>query len=774
MHTASTSSSRLLPTRWLHLALVAAALSAVTPAAATTPHVVTPAIDVDTTLSGVGKEVATADFNEDGHLDLVFYTLGSPGGITVHEGDGTGNFVLTRMFEFSSGQGLGTGDFNGDGHQDIILKRSQFLGFHVWLGLGDGNFLVPRITTLITEYSGLNVPSDPTYEDFDSDGDDDIAVGALSGNQSGIAILLADGTGGFTAGDHLPTSGAVEGIACADFDGDGILDMATTNAEVAGNFPNRTHHVRISVFQGTGSGHFVRSQTFSRQNAVFFQNDAIVAHDRDGDGDLDLFFSCAYPYEMSDPNGHGTRSQTGSAHGTLEGTPGGFFLDPEVLLDFRTDIVLATADFDEDGLGDVVSATSQSLRIYRGSKTTRTGYERPEGVFLDPGTSACTSHDLTNRLLAIGDFDEDGELDVVTGNNCSTNGKVNLNRTRFLGSRLGAVNTGEAALPPFFEDDMESGEGDWTHQSLSGGRPDDWSIITTSRAGSGTKAWFSAYEWQGGAKDVALESPPQVIPAAGATLEFHHDYVMLVYQGSPEGGCFLEASVDGAPFQDIGSQIVSGGYTGSYNGRSGWINVIHPFQENVEVDLTPFAGSTVVIRFRLRCCGCNFFNAGGWTIDDVRFTERTGARADVLFVNGSAGTPVEREVMVNQGDPFLVTMEAPPSAMGGMAGFALYGWARAPLPGDTVALPFRLGDACRAMPLVNPVPSRSPRKIWNNIGFDQVLGTADLPSTAAPSNVLDLASISVTGEFTLQGLILDANAPRRGISTTNALIVKIE
>jgi hypothetical protein len=559
------------------------------PALATTIRVTTPPIEVDTTLADVGREVATGDFNGDGNVDLVFYTrerpqAGTPGGITVHQGDGNGGFILTHLFEFDAGQGLGTGDFDGDGNLDIIVKRRAVLGFNLWRGLGDGSFQIPRITTVITAYDPL--PDEPSveYADLNGDGARDIAVWAQDQGQKGVAILLADGTGGFTATSLAPTVGTPKGIVAADFDGDGDLDLAASQLVTGGS-----SRLEVSTFLGDGAGFFTPSQSWNAGSRVLLPS--IVAHDRDDDGDVDIFFDCGIQYQTGDPN---NPISTGKAYGSLEGSGNGFFLDPEFHLDFIDHSFMVAADVDGDGLGDVVCLTATSLTVLRGSRMTTTGYEGATGVGLGLGLPTCLSYQLTKNHIAVDDVDGDGERDFITGNNCTTSGRINLNRTRFFGSRVGVVNA------------------------------------------------------------------------------------------------------------------------------------------------------------------------------------RVGPVIDVLFVNGSAGSPVEREVMVNQGDPLLIRMEAPPSAMGGMASFALYGWARAPVPGDTVALPFRLGDACRAMPLVNPVPSRSPRKIWNNIGFDQVLGTADLPSTAAPSDVLNIASISVTGEFTLQGLILDTNAPRRGIATTNAVIVKIQ
>ena len=578
----SSGRCRLLPvlSRLLTLALATTCLAP--PVAATNPRVQTPAIDVDTTLTGVGKEVASADFDEDGHLDLAFYTQGDPGGLTIHRGDGSGSFVLTDLFEFRSGQGLDTGDFDGDGHVDVIIKRKGEQSFHLWRGLGDGGFRVPRITTRITDYGALLSRPAVEYADLDADGAEDIAVWAGDVSQKGVAILLADGAGGFVATSLLPTSGTVYGIAIADLDDDGDLDLAATQ-----RIGNGGANFRVVTFLGDGTGSFIPGQTFSELAFDINLLPSIVAHDRDGDGDTDLFFHCKF----LTPNEE-------LAYGSLEGDGTGVFPAPVYDLDDRVHSFLTATDVDGDGRGDVVSVDGGSVEIHYGSTTARTGYEQGIQVGLDLGATTSNILELfhlTRRLIAVGDFDEDGEPDFATGNNTSTAGKVNLNRTRFLGSRCGTVNTG------------------------------------------------------------------------------------------------------------------------------------------------------------------------------------AGAPADVLFVNGSAGTPVDREVTLSQGDPLLVRMEAPPSAIGSMANFALYGWARAPVPGDTVALPFRLGDACRAMPLLNPPPPQGPLKIWNNIvGFDVVLGVADLPSIAAPSDVVDIASVARTGAFTLQGIIRDDAAPNRRAAATNAVIVMIE
>jgi hypothetical protein len=118
----------------------------------------------------------------------------------------------------------------------------------------------------------------------------------------------------------------------------------------------------------------------------------------------------------------------------------------------------------------------------------------------------------------------------------------------------GSVNAGTP--PPFFCDTMEGGDGNWSHMALPGDTAgDDWALIATPNASSGTTAWFSADVAI--IKDVALDSVPQAVPAGGATLRFKHVFNME----TGFDGCVLEASIDGGAFVDLGAQIVEGGYT---------------------------------------------------------------------------------------------------------------------------------------------------------------------------------------------------------------------
>jgi hypothetical protein len=125
---------------------------------------------------------------------------------------------------------------------------------------------------------------------------------------------------------------------------------------------------------------------------------------------------------------------------------------------------------------------------------------------------------------------------------------------------------------------------------------------------------------------LVLETPV-LIPgdAVVATLRFWH-----AYQFEPtEDGGILEASTDGGTtWQDAGANITSGRYSGIVSGswdnplgrRAGWVarSPGYPAFSEVAVNLLPYAGQLLLIRFR---DGTNqYVGAEGWAVDDVTIT----------------------------------------------------------------------------------------------------------------------------------------------------------
>ena len=155
--------------------------------------------------------VATGDFNNDSHLDVVTANATS-GTVSVLLGDGQGGFAAAiHSAAGASPTSLAVGDLNGDGTMDLAVTNSGG-GVSVLLGKGNGGFEAP---------TNVAVGSDPlsvAVGDFNSDGKMDLAVSSQSEytssypyyyyyyysyRQGHVNVLLADDTGGFSAAEHI-------------------------------------------------------------------------------------------------------------------------------------------------------------------------------------------------------------------------------------------------------------------------------------------------------------------------------------------------------------------------------------------------------------------------------------------------------------------------------------------------------------------------------------------------------------------------------------------
>jgi hypothetical protein len=189
------------------------------------------------------------------------------------------------------------------------------------------------------------------------------------------------------------------------------------------------------------------------------------------------------------------------------------------------------------------------------------------------------------------------------------------------------VSLGNASPFEAFSDDIESGESKWTHESASKKKkkkkpvgPDTWRI-SSKRFRSGGSAWFSTDPGQ--LADSHLDSIPVQLPSDGRGLQLFFYHTFEFERGRFDGGV-LEISVDGGDFEDLGTKIIEGGYNGVINefvrsnvlaGKPAWIEGRFGEFGRVVVDLTSYAGKSVVIRFRL---STDQDGRGlGWFIDDV-------------------------------------------------------------------------------------------------------------------------------------------------------------
>lgn len=170
-----------------------------------------------------------------------------------------------------------------------------------------------------------------------------------------------------------------------------------------------------------------------------------------------------------------------------------------------------------------------------------------------------------------------------------------------------------------FEDDMENGDDYWISLSEEGFV---WEL-NAPEARSGDEAWFA--ENLDVRYEALLELEPFVVTGYAPTLSFWHKYIT---EPAFDGG-YISISTDEINFEDLGPYIIRGPYRGvsqgspplggkdSYWGNSnGFINTL--------VDLSPYLGESVIIRFTFVADEGNQETevVEGWTVDDVRIIDR--------------------------------------------------------------------------------------------------------------------------------------------------------
>ena len=220
--------------------------------------------------------VAVGDFNQDGNLDAV--TPGLAGSITVFLGDGAGGFGFPVSYRTMPDSGfVAVADLNKDGKLDVIVagQRADPSGNTIGILFGNGDGSFQREVTYLTG----DGPDFVAVADVNGDGEADL----IAANDKGatVSVLLGNGDGTFRSHVDYAATYFPQSIAVGDYNRDGKLDLAVADA---GKKPTGSGKGRISLLFGNGDGTFQGEQFV---DAGAFPYD-IAAADFDGDGNLDL------------------------------------------------------------------------------------------------------------------------------------------------------------------------------------------------------------------------------------------------------------------------------------------------------------------------------------------------------------------------------------------------------------------------------------------------------------------------------------------------------
>jgi hypothetical protein len=220
--------------------------------------------------------VAINDFNGDGNPDIAVASPHNRDGrneveLLYGRGDGT-FFGPIRYFTGRAATTVTGADVNGDGQPDLVFTNRQRVS--VRLNEGEQVFAAP-----VFYPAGPNIARSLSVGDFNQDGAPDLAV-VRSDRQVDLLFGITD-TAGHPTGTFSSRQPIVVGVHPAfgvtgDFNGDGKLDLAIANADF--------RVAPVGMLLGNGDGTFQPKRSLFGGNFV----DAITTADFNGDGILDI------------------------------------------------------------------------------------------------------------------------------------------------------------------------------------------------------------------------------------------------------------------------------------------------------------------------------------------------------------------------------------------------------------------------------------------------------------------------------------------------------
>lgn len=263
------------------------------------------------------------------------------------------------------------GDFNNDGFVDVAVAHFDTDNVSVFFGNGDGSFGAPLLLA-----TG-DTPIDGASGDFDEDGFVDLVVS--NHNADTLSVFFNNGNETFQSAVIISGNGInnPQSIEAADLDEDGHLDLA-----VANRFGNN-----ILIFLGVGDGTFGAPLP---SPSVGTEPRNLQAADLNNDGILDLVTAANGSSTVSVLEGNGD----GTFAVAFQDVPGGAVFnsqEPKV------------ADFNNDGLLDFTTGRNVDSDVFVYINTGNFGFQR-SGPFDLPGSLPEPE---------VGDFDEDGDVDII-------------------------------------------------------------------------------------------------------------------------------------------------------------------------------------------------------------------------------------------------------------------------------------------------------------------------------------------------------------------------
>ena len=397
-------------------------------------------------LETMGTGVAWIDYDQDGLMDLFFVQSGATDiykpqhplrcALYHNNGDGTFTDVTEKAGlggEGHYGQGVAVGDFDNDGYPDLyVTGYGRAILYH---NNGDGTFTDVTAKAGVADEGGWSTSAG--WFDYDKDGWLDLVVANYiewnpknnlycgerrpgyrsychPHNYKGQHIKLYHNNHDGTFTDVSDASGVGKpeakgmGVVLADFNNDGWPDIAVAND----SWPN---FLFINKHNGTFEEVALVSGIAASEDGRYEAGMGIDAADVDGDGWQDVYIT-HLDFELN-------RLYRNSQDGTFTDETFRSGLGNKATL--MSGVSMKFLDYDNDGWNDIVQlngAMLDNISLYHPATT----YKEPMLMFRNVGQGHFENvsdslgpdfiRPVAGRGLATADFDNDGDIDIVTNN----------------------------------------------------------------------------------------------------------------------------------------------------------------------------------------------------------------------------------------------------------------------------------------------------------------------------------------------------------------------
>ncbi len=215
--------------------------------------------------SSAHTDYVVDDFDGDGKLDMAVCSL--TGELRVLVGNGA-TFTLGQSLQLGGlPVWMDGGDFDGDGDVDLVIVRREANSTELWRNDGAATF---AFSAAVPHGSGALAV---VAADFDADGKLDVAISRPDAPE--IVHCRGDGLGGFLGVESFampaPTGGQAFHLAAGDATRDGLIDLVVSDPALS----------RLVIYEGATGGFF---GSLVRQVAVPGGAGAVAFGDRSGGG----------------------------------------------------------------------------------------------------------------------------------------------------------------------------------------------------------------------------------------------------------------------------------------------------------------------------------------------------------------------------------------------------------------------------------------------------------------------------------------------------------